>query len=214
MHWGHYRRDNYRTWRKKSGWSISQGQCWASLSNAPLRKFKIFVHEGGIASPFIAHWPAGIAEPGRLVGGQPFHLIDLMPTLCEIAGATYPQTFRGKPITPAQGISMAPWFRDPDAPARSRTLYWQHEHNAAIRQGDWKLVTANDRDPASWALHHLAADRSESADLRAAHPDLSERLLRAWHRWAEIAHVLPYPEDREKPRRIPWPPRPWPEDGT
>ena len=210
MNWGKYRRANYRSWRKQSGWSISQGQCWASASNAPLRKFKIFVHEGGIASPCIAHWPAGIGSPGRLVRGQIFHLIDIMPTLCELAGAAYPETFGGKPVTPAQGITMVPFLRSPDAPVQPRTLFWQHETSAAVRQGDWKLVTANDRDEAAWELYRLADDRSESEDLSASHPAIVERLRRAWRRWAADAHVLPYPERRDNRRRVPWPPRPWP----
>ena len=209
MNWGKYTRSNYRKWRKAGGWSISQGQCWASASNTPLRKYKIFVHEGGIASPFIAHWPAGIRRPGRICGKQVFHLIDVMPTLCELAGAKYPETFNGKAIHPAQGISMVP-FLTTGATAAPRTLYWQHEASAAVREGDWKLVTANDRDETRWELYHLAADRSESDDVSESHPEIVERLRRSWRRWARAAHVVPYPEQRAKPKRGPWPPRPWP----
>ncbi|MCP5109423.1 MAG: sulfatase-like hydrolase/transferase, partial [bacterium] len=73
--WGKHTRANYHQWRKKGGWSISQGQCWAAYSNTPLRKYKKFVHEGGIASPMIAHWPAGIQQPGRICR-QMSHLIE------------------------------------------------------------------------------------------------------------------------------------------
>ena len=210
MNWGRYTSKNYKTWRKKGGWSISQGQCWASLSNTPLRKFKIFVHEGGIASPCIVHWPGGIARPGRLVTNQAFHLIDIMPTLCEVAGAKYPTTFEGRDIIPAQGISMVPWFRNPDAPARPRTLYWQHETNAAIREGDWKLVTTLDRDQRAWELYNLAEDRSESDDLASRKPELVERLKKKWLRWAEDARVVPFPEQRGRPKPIPLPAPPKP----
>jgi arylsulfatase len=211
MNWGKYTRANYQEWRKKGGWSVSQGQCWASYSNTPLRKYKIYVHEGGIASPFIAHWPKGIAEPGRIVREQMFHLIDIMPTLCDVAGATYPRTFEGRPITPAQGVSMVPFLTGADAEVARRTLFWQHEVNAAVREGDWKLVTVDDRDDGKWELYNLATDRSETEDLIARHPDIADRLKKAWRRWAEETNVLPFPEDRGLVRRNPWPPPPWPE---
>ena len=211
LNWGKHTSANYPQWRKAGGWSVSQGQCWASYSNAPLRKYKKFVHEGGIASPFIAHWPAGIRAAGRIVNGQAFHLIDVMPTLCELAGATYPKEHEGRQITPARGTSMVPFLTRADAPARPRTLYWQHENHAAIREGDWKLVTVNDRDEAAWELYDLREDRGESEDLIRQHPDVAERLRKKWRQWAERANVLPFPEERGPAKGVPWPPRPWPE---
>ncbi len=214
MNWKKYTSSNYKQWRKKSGWSISQGQCWASYSNTPLRKYKIFVHEGGIATPFIAHWPAGIADPGRIFGDQMFHLLDVMPTLCHVAGAKYPQTYKGRKITPAQGVSMLPYIVSAaDIKAAPRTLCWQHETHAAIREGNWKLVTADDRDEKAWELYNLAKDRSESEDLSKEQPAIAERLKKKWRRWAEKTNVLPYPETRGKLKRVPWPPRPWPKAG-
>ena len=209
MNWGKYTSANYRQWRKKGGWSISQGQCWASYSNAPLRKYKKFVHEGGIASPFIAHWPAGIKKPGRIVAGQMFHLIDVMPTLCHVAGAKYPKVYKGRKITPAPGISMVPFLAaDADIKAAPRTVYWQHENHAAIREGNWKLVTSNDRDQKAWELYNLAKDRSESQDLSKEQPAIAERLKKKWLRWAEQVNALPFPEKRPKAKGVPWPPRP------
>ena len=211
MNWGEYTSHNYSEWRKTGGWSISQGQCWASYSNTPLRKYKIFVHEGGIASPFIAHWPAGIGESGRMVEEQIFHLIDVMPTLCGAAGAVYPDTYKGRNITRSQGVSMLPFFRNANVQVEERTLYWQHENNAAIREGDWKLVTSYDRDEEAWELYNLTEDRSESEDLSGQYPKIAQRLKEKWRQWAEETHVLPYPETRDNLRRVPWPPRPWPE---
>ena len=208
--WKKYTSSNYKQWRKKGGWSISQGQCWASYSNAPLRKYKKFVHEGGIASPFIVHWPAGIGKSGRVVGGQMFHLIDVMPTLCEAAGAKYPQTYKGRKITPAQGISMIPFIRGDEIKVAPRTLYWQHENHAAVREGNWKLVTTNDRDQKAWELYDLAKDRSESEDLSKEQPAIAERLKKKWLRWAEQVNAVPFPEKRPKAKGVPWPPRPWP----
>ena len=214
MNWRKYAAANYAKWRKAGGWSISQGQCWASYSNTPLRKYKIFVHEGGIASPFIAHWPAGIKKQGRTFGDQMFHLIDVMPTLCELAGAKYPETFEGRKITPAQGISMVPFLTGAGADAEpgQRTLYWQHENHAAIREGDWKLVTLNDRDEKAWELYNLADDRSESQDLVKERPAIAERLAKEWRRWAEEVHAIPFPEKRGRPKGVKWPPRPWPKE--
>jgi arylsulfatase len=203
--WPAYRRSNYTEWRRAGGWSISQGQCWASLSNTPLRKYKIFVHEGGIATPFIAHWPAVIKDPGRICRDQVFHLIDIMPTLCDVADAAYPQTYQGKEITPQEGLSMRPFFEGGGS-VTGRTLFWQHELNAAVREGNLKLVTSNVRDASAWELHDLTRDRSETHDVREAHPDVADRLIRKWQRWAEDTNVLPWPEDRGNLRRIPWPP--------
>ncbi|NQU20562.1 MAG: arylsulfatase [Candidatus Nealsonbacteria bacterium] len=206
--WGKYTSANYREWRKKGGWSISQGQCWASYSNTPLRKYKKFVHEGGIASPMIAHWPAGIKRPGRICNQHPYHLVDVMPTLCEVAGAEYPATYDGREITPPAGISMVPLFTDTEAENQRRSLYWQHENHAAIRRGNWKLVTADDRKGA-WDLYNLANDRSETADVALEHPEIAQGLKRLWLLWAHQIHVLPYPEDREPAKPVPWPPRAW-----
>ena len=207
MNWPQYRISNYEEWRTRGGWSISQGQCWASLSNTPLRKYKIFVHEGGIGSPFIAHWPKGISEPGRICSDQTFHLIDIMPTLCDVAGAVYPEERSGRRTTPVQGRSMVPWLTDSGKAEEARTLYWQHEVNAAIRQGNWKLVTSDDRKPDRWELYDLTEDRSESDDLSGDQPQRVEQMKAQWREWAENSDVLPWPEERGGMERIPWPPK-------
>ena len=209
MNWGKYTSANYSEWRKQSGWSVSQGQGWAHFSNTPLRKYKRFVHEGGIATPFIAHWPSGITRPGRIDGGPFFHIIDIMPTLLEVGGARYPETRAGKSIPPTPGSSMLPFLTGGHVAVEERTLYWHHEVQAAIREGDWKLVTLDDR-AGNWELYNLAEDRTESEDLSRQFPDRAERLAQKWRRWAETAGVLPYPEDLGEPRDL-WPPTPWPE---
>ena len=138
------------------------------------------------------------------------HLIDIMPTLCELAGATYPTTYRGRKITPTPGLSMAAFLTRADAPIVPRTLYWQHENHAAVRQGDWKLVTSNDRHEEAWELYDLSQDRSESENLLRQRPAIAERLRKSWRQWAQQASVLPFPERRRGSKGIPWPPRPWP----
>ncbi len=196
MNWHQHKRSNYSEWRKKSAWSISQGQCWATYSNTPFRKYKQYVHEGGIASPFIAHWPQGIAQRGEIVSNQTFHLIDVMPTLCELAGTKYPQRHAGRDITPNPGISMTPYWQGEVEDPQKRTLYWQHMDHSAIREGDLKLVTLNDRDDASWELYDLSEDRSETDNLIQQQPEIAKQLQDKWRKWAKDADVLPFPEDR------------------
>jgi arylsulfatase len=209
MNWHQYKSANYAEWRKKSAWSISQGQCWATYSNTPLRKYKQYVHEGGIASPFIAHWPKGITDPGRIVSDQTFHLVDIMPTLCELADTQYPDEYQGRRITPTPGISMLPYWKGSVDQPEERTLYWQHLNHSAVRQGDWKLVTLNDRDSADWELYDLSEDRSETDNIIADHPELARRLEAKWRTWAKDVNALPFPEDRgdAKPNRAPQAPR-------
>jgi arylsulfatase A-like enzyme len=198
MNWKKYTSANYADWRKKGGWSISQGQCWAAYSNTPFRKYKKFVHEGGIASPFIAHWPAGIKKPGSILSSQFFHLIDIMPTLCEAADADYPKNYNGEEIPKTQGISMLPFIKSSEAPADSRTVYWQHENHAAVRDGHWKLVTVNDRSDDHWELYNLSKDRSETDNLADKHPAIVARLKKKWATWANDVNVTPFPETRTK----------------
>lgn len=209
MNWHQNKSTNYDEWRKKSGWSISQGQCWATYSNTPLRKHKQYVHEGGIASPFIAHWPEGITDAGRIVSDQAFHLIDIMPTLCELAGTQYPNEYQGRQVTPTPGISMLPYWKGSVDQPEERTLFWQHMNHSAVRQGDWKLVTLNDRNSADWELYDLSEDRSETDNLIADHPELARRLEAKWRTWANDVNALPFPEDRgdPKPNRAPQAPR-------
>ena len=196
MNWHKHSKASYRQWRKLGGWSISQGQCWATYSNTPLRKYKQYVHEGGIASPFIAHWPKGIGKRGRIVNNQTFHLVDIMPTLCEIAGASYPKEYGGKRVTPTPGINMAPYWEDRVEHPEKRTLYWQHLNHSAVRDGDWKLVTLNDRDRSRWELYNLSEDRSETDNVIAGNPEIAQDLKHKWRVWAEDVNVLPFPEER------------------
>ena len=102
---------------------------------------------------------------------------------------------------------MAPWFTDSGKAEEARTLYWQHEVNAAIREGNWKLVTSDDRKPDSWELYDLTEDRSESDDLSGDYPQRVEQMKDQWREWAENSDVLPWPEERGRMERVPLPPR-------
>ena len=165
------------------------GQSWATLENTPFRRYKHYNHEGGIATPLVVHWPDRIKSGGQL-RPQPGHLIDIMATCVEVADARYPKEFKGRSILPMEGRSLLPAFANK---AISRdALFWEHEGNAAIRDGDWKLVRLGRDGP--WELYNLKADRTELHDLAAVQPKKAKELIAKWDAWAERARVKPYPE--------------------
>ncbi len=166
---------------------VAYGRGWANVSNTPFREYKHWVHEGGISTPLIAHWPAGIPARGAL-RRQPGHLIDVMPTCLELAGATYPTTMHGEAITPVEGRSLVPAFAD--RAIDRDALYWEHEGNRAVRVGDWKLVAKGPGAP--WELYDLATDRIESNNLAARYPERVRQLREKWESWARRARVLPW----------------------
>lgn len=161
---------------------------WANAANTPFRENKMWVHEGGISTPCIVSWPKGIAARNALLPNVG-HIIDLMPTCLELAGAQYPQSFNGRDLLPPEGRSLVPVLtgraaKDDHAP---RTLAWEHEGNRAIRDGDLKLV-ASFRGP--WELYDLSTDRSETRNLAADRPDDVARLSAAWQKWADRVGVV------------------------
>jgi arylsulfatase len=164
------------------------GESWAYAENTPFRRYKHDNHEGGIASPLIAHWPTGIAARGEL-RTQPAHVIDIMPTCAEVSGATYPKTFHDKPILPVEGRSLVPAFAN--KPLERDAMYWEHEGNAALRAGDRKLVRLGHNG--AWELYDMKADRTELHDLAATQPEEAKQLAAKWQAWAERAQVLPAP---------------------
>ncbi|MEM6692782.1 MAG: arylsulfatase [Planctomycetota bacterium] len=173
---------------------IAYGKAWATVSNTPFREYKHWVHEGGISTPLIAHWPAGITNPGRL-NATPGHLVDLMATAVDISNATYPATFHdGKKIHPMEGKSLRSLFNE--TPLERDAIYWEHEGNRAIRRGDFKLVAKGAKGP--WELYDISKDRSEQHDLASSKPALRDELKAQWDRYAERAHVLPLNPQKPK----------------
>lgn len=180
--------DNHAEWGRVGGWTSSYGQGWANLSNVPFRQYKRENHEGGVSAPFVVHWPKGI-ETGRLVH-EPAHLIDLMPTFVEVAGAKYPKQFEGNKIQPMEGESLVPHFSSSPHLPRSlshRLLFWEHEGNRAVRDGDWKLVGSRNEP---WELYHIARDRTELKDLAKTEPERFASLKSKWDAWADRVGVL------------------------
>ncbi len=169
----------------KKGYFLTYGRGWANASNTPFRRYKHWVHEGGIASPLIVHWPRGIQAKGEF-RKQPAHLIDLMATALDLAKAKYPTEYRGHKILPLEGRSLVPAFAN--RPIEREALYWEHEGNRAVRMGKWKLVAFNGKD---WELYDMEADRTEMNDLSAKHPELRQKMINMYEAWAKRCHVLP-----------------------
>jgi arylsulfatase A-like enzyme len=177
---------------------IAYGQGWANVSNTPFREYKHWVHEGGISTPLIVHWPAGIERRGEFVR-TPGHLIDIMATCIEVSGASYPLAGQspGRPreprdasksVLPPEGKSLVPVFSG--KPIERDAIYWEHEGNRAMRQGNWKLVA---KGPAGkWELYDIDRDRSELHDLAAEQPEHVQKMVAQWEAWAKRANVIPW----------------------
>jgi arylsulfatase len=162
------------------------GMNWATLCNTPFQRYKHFTHEGGVSTPLIAHWPAGIAASRQgVLEPQPGHVIDIMATCVDLAGAKYPAEFKGNKIEPMQGVSLRPAFAGQPL-GRKEPIYWEHEGNKAARDGKWKLVM---RHKQPWQLFDMEADRTEQHDLSKEHPEIASRLEAAWTGWAERSYV-------------------------
>ena len=162
------------------------GPGFSSACNTPFRRHKTWVHEGGITTPLIAHWPAGIRARGEL-RRTPGHLIDIVPTVLELAGVQKPKDWKGEPLPEAPGRSLVSAFaKERQLPRES--LWWLHEGNRAVRVGDWKLVAAKG-DP--WELYDLRTDRAEQLNLAAKLPGKVKELERVWQdqtdRFTELA---------------------------
>jgi arylsulfatase len=182
---------------------VAYGRAWANVSNTPFRLYKHWQHEGGIATPLIVHWPAGLAATGQgsalrntpqgRLCDYPGHLVDLMATAVDVAGAAYPKERSGQPVSPLEGISLVPALRGQPL-RRPAPIFWEHEGNSAIRDGKWKLVSAHrNSGPGPWELYDLEADRTETDDRSATEPAVTARLAAAWEGWAKRVGVEPWP---------------------
>jgi arylsulfatase len=166
------------------------GPAWASVANTPLRYWKAEMHEGGICTPLIAHWPAGMKAGRGAITHQPGHVIDLMATCLVLAAAEYPKEFQGRKITPPAGKSLTPILRGERREGHDM-LAWEHFGARAIRRGDWKLVA---RKNSAWELYDVSKDRSEQDDLSGRRPQLVRDLAALWEQWAKRTNVYPSPD--------------------
>lgn len=156
---------------------------WANVSNAPFRLFKHWVHEGGISTPLVVHWPDRIKQPH--IAHEPAHVVDVMPTILEAAGAAYPTDYGGHEIQALDGESMIGMFEGADW-ARQQPIFWEHEGNSAIRLGNAKLVRQHGQ---AWELYDMDVDRTELNNLIGSNAPLETRLLRDYEGWAEACGV-------------------------
>lgn len=176
------------------------GPVWANVSNTPFREFKHWVHEGGVSTPLIAHWPAVIKDRGQ-IRHQPGHLIDIMATIVDITGATYPSEYEGKAIVPMEGKSLRGVFTNNETIKRE-AIFYEHDGNRGLRKGKWKLVSkaydnaghfrkVNNLASDQWELYDMERDRTETVDLAQKYPDRVNELSDLWQQWAKKTNVIP-----------------------
>lgn len=178
------------------------GLNWANASNTPFREYKHWVHEGGIATPLIVHWPDRIKNGGRLEP-TPSHIIDIMATCIDAAGTSYPAQLNNNQIVPLAGSSLTPLFDDQSL--EDRAIFWEHEGNRAVRLGKWKLVSRADKSDSfiwdslgsipenEWELYDMDSDRTETQNLAEKHPVKVQELADMWATWAVNAGAIPRP---------------------
>jgi len=175
---------------------IAYGRGWANVSNTPFRRYKHWQHEGGISTPLIAHWPAGMAAGRGTLNHEPAHLIDVLATCVDLGDAEYPSARDGNPVPPPEGVSLRPAFEGSGL-GRPTPIFWEHEGHRAVRDGHWKLVAEQTgEDPGAWELYDMEADRSEMHDLSAAHPERVREMAAQYDAWAERVGVQPWPLKR------------------
>ncbi|NND34174.1 MAG: sulfatase-like hydrolase/transferase, partial [Saprospiraceae bacterium] len=180
------------------------GLNWANASNTPFREYKHWVHEGGISTPLIVHWPEGIAARGEL-RSEPSHLIDIMATCMDVSGSTYPAQYNEYPIQPMEGKSLVPVFKGQTLDREA--IFWEHEGNRAVRMGKWKLISASSKkhsfiwdqvaelNPVNWELFDMENDRTEMNNLADENPELVEKMATMWHNWAKRTGAIPRPRE-------------------
>lgn len=181
------------------------GLNWANVSNTPFREYKHWVHEGGISSPLIVHWPAEIDPKSK--GGQfrsePTHLIDIMATCIDVGGGTYPSNYNGNRIQPMEGESIVPVF---DQKSLDReAIFWEHEGNRAVRLGKYKLISraskkrsflwdkVEELEQEDWELFNMETDRTEMNDIASEHKELVAEMSDMWLVWGKRTGIIPRP---------------------
>ncbi|MEL7496764.1 MAG: arylsulfatase [Planctomycetota bacterium] len=173
---------------------VGYGVGWANASNTPFRGYKHDGYEGGISTPLIVHWPDGMAKDasGKLIH-DPSHLIDIMPTFVEVAGAQYPTEYASNQIQPLEGVSLVPTLSHQPI-ARSAPICFEHHGNLALREGQWKIVSQyRAKSPRTWELYDMLADRTELNDLAEAMPEKRIELEKKWQAWADRVGVQTWP---------------------
>jgi len=166
----------------------SYGPAWANASNTPFKRFKHWTEEGGISAPCIVRYPGVVKKVGGMETQQVGDVIDFMPTVCDATGAAYPATYHNRTVLSEEGKSLLPVLKG-DTIDRG-PLFWEHEGNRAVREGDWKLIAAH-TEP--WQLYNMANDRTELHDLSEKYPEKVTELKAAYEAWAKRCGVVGWP---------------------
>jgi len=157
---------------------------WAQASNTPFRKYKQWIHEGGISTPMIVRWPAQI-KPNSTTD-EPGQIVDILPTLVDITQAAYPQHYQGHEVLPMEGVSLFPLFKG-NTVNRTKPMFWEYRGSRAVREGDWKLVAERGGD---WELYNLANDRTEMNNLLEQNPKKAAEMAKKYEAWASRIGAL------------------------
>ena len=182
----------------------SQGKNWSSLSNTPFRSFKAFAYEGGIRSPFIA-WLPGKIKAGSLARGTA-HLIDIAPTIYDLAQTTYPTTYLGTTTNTLPGKSLKNLLFNGQELDTGRPLFWEWAGNRAVRRGKWKLVSIY--PSYQWELYDLESDAGEIQNVAAKNPNQVDELSALYFQWAKQTNVVDYDKIKPKQALLPTPKKP------
>ena len=156
----------------------SIGKSWANVINTPMFQWKGKPYEGGINTPMIAHWPAGIENQNR-ISHEAVHLVDFVPTMLEITHSEYPLSLEGKEVFPLSGRSFMRVLKDQEIKARKEALYFLYR-GRAIREGNWKALKERQKN---WELYDLATDKTETKNLAAKYPEKLASLSNQWESW-------------------------------
>lgn len=189
-----------------NGADTVHGPQWGQLSNTPFRKFKVSVHDGGIATPLIVHWPAGIPpkQRGQIVHAGAGHVIDIFPTCLDAAQAQLSNNLRGRVVQPLEGVSLLPTIRGETSSLGERVLYWERAGNEAVRRGVWKAVRSfygaqaegqvgyrGEPQWGPWELYRVGTDPGETNNLASQEPERLRELVNLHAEWAQRVGVVP-----------------------
>jgi len=176
----------------RKGTYAEYGPAWAQVCMTPFRIFKGWLSEGGIRSPLIVSGP-GVKGVGELNKKAVLHVMDIVPTVLELAGVRHPSSYKGRKIGPVQGKSWAGMLagRTQSARTSDEWLGWELFNNRAIRQGDWKISWLYQPFGADdWQLFNLASDPGEQYDLSAKFPKKKRVLVALWDEYVKMNGVI------------------------
>ncbi|MDA9777950.1 arylsulfatase [Rubripirellula sp.] len=179
--------------------SLGDTTGWAWARNTPFRYYKQNQFEGGIASPAILHWPAGVKATAGSVITEPAHLIDILPTIADVTGSRLPEQWPSRELRPISGQSLRPLLGD-NAFHRESPLHFLFSTDRGLRENQWKIVSFRQ---GPWELYDLSADRTERNNLASQHPDRLKKMIHTWTQMTrEVLHApeRSYSEVQTEPR--------------